>query len=70
MEDKTSRLLRELDAIEKKSQAMRRETERLRRMKNEAKHALALRYPDLFAGDKGNSDNSILSEFIRLSIQP
>ena len=49
------RLLRELDAIEKKSEAMRRETERLRKMKNEAKHALAGRYPDLF-GSKANFD--------------
>ena len=54
-EDKTRRLLRELDAIEKKSEAMRRETERLRKMKNDAKHALAGRYPDLF-GNKANFD--------------
>ena len=54
-EDKTRRLLRELDAIEKKSEALRRETERLRKMKNEAKHALAGRYPDLF-GSKANFD--------------
>ena len=48
-EEKTKHLLRELDVIEKKSQAMRKETERLRKLKDEAKHALTLRYPDIFA---------------------
>ena len=52
-EDKTRRLLRELDAIERKSEAMKQETERLRMMKNDAKSALAHRYPDIF-GPKAN----------------
>ena len=60
-EDKTRRLLRELDSIERKSEAMRKETERLRRMKNEAKQALSHRYPDLF-GSKANLDT--ISKYI------
>ena len=57
--DKTQRLLRELDAIEKKSEAMRRETERLRKMKNEAKQAIAGRYPDLFPSKASDSISKI-----------
>ena len=65
-EDKTRRLLRELDAIEKKSEAMRRETERLRKMKNDAKHALAGRYPDLF-GNKANFDTMSKHKLIKIT---
>lgn len=57
-EEKTRHLLRELDVIEKKSQAMRKETERLRKLKDEAKHALTLRYPDLFANAEGRGHRS------------
>ena len=57
-EDKTRKLLRELDAIEKRSEAMRRETERLRQMKNQAKHALAVKYPDLFANGANHDISS------------
>ena len=48
-QDKTRALLKELDSIEKKAQVMRNETERLRKLKDEAKLALSSRYPDLFA---------------------
>ena len=68
-EDKTRRLLRELDAIEKKSEAMRRETERLRKMKNDAKHALAGRYPDLF-GNKANFDTMSKHKLIKIMYLP
>ena len=66
-EDKTRQLLRELDAIEKKSEAMRRETERLRQMKNQAKQTLAVKYPDLFAHG-GNHD--ISSKYWQKTIIP
>jgi hypothetical protein len=58
-----------LDAIEKKSEAMRRETERLRKMKNDAKHALAGRYPDLF-GDKANFDTMSKHKLIKIMYLP
>jgi hypothetical protein len=48
-QDKTRQLLQELEVIERKSHAMRLETERLRKMKDEAKDRLAVRYPDLFS---------------------
>ena len=47
--DKTRQLLQELDVIEKKSESMRRETERLRQLKNDAKATLVAKHPDIFA---------------------
>lgn len=47
-EDRTRSLLRELDRVEKRSEALRKETERLRAIKNEAKQAVAIKYPHLF----------------------
>ena len=56
--DKTRQLLQELEVIEKKSESMRRETERLRQLKNEAKATLVARHPDLFASTSYRADYS------------
>ena len=53
-EHKTRQLLKDLDFIEKKSASLRQESERLRRMKDEAKDGLAKRYPHLFNHDQDN----------------
>ena len=55
-QDKTRALLKELDAIERKSEVMKRETERLRKLKDEAKQTLSSRYPDIFANAKSSFD--------------
>ena len=61
--DKARLLLQELDVIEKKSEAMRRETERLRHLKNEAKATLASRHPDLFANNVPTNTNFRTADF-------
>ena len=62
--DKARLLLQELDVIEKKSEAMRRETERLRQLKNEAKATtLASRHPDLFANNVPTNTNFRTADF-------
>ena len=61
--DKARQLLQELDVIEKKSEAMRRETERLRQLKNEAKATLASRHPDLFANNVPTNTNFRTADF-------
>ena len=61
--DKARQLLQELDVIEQKSQAMQRETERLRQLKNEAKATLASRHPDLFANNVTSTTNFRTTDF-------
>ena len=61
--DKARQLLQELDVIEQKSQAMQRETERLRQLKNEAKATLASRHPDLFANNVTSTTNFRTADF-------
>ena len=56
-QDKTRALLKELDVIERKSQAMKHETERLRKLKDEAKQSLVMRYPDIFANAPNKNIN-------------
>ena len=56
-QDKTRALLKELDVIERKSQAMKHETERLRKLKDDAKQSLANRYPDIFANAPNKTIN-------------
>ncbi len=63
-EDKTRRLLRELDVIERKSEAMKKETERLRNMKNQALQSLTGKYPDLFRHSRTRADNNLALDSI------
>ncbi len=62
-ETKTRQLLKDLDYIEKKSASLRSESERLRRMKNEAKEGLVKRYPRLFNTSNDHDMSSKLTIF-------
>ena len=56
-QDKTRALLKELDVIERKSQAMKHETERLRKLKDDAIKNVSLRYPDIFTNAPNKNIN-------------
>ena len=60
--DKTQQLMRQLKEIEKKSAQMRKETERLRLLKDEAKQKVKENFPHIFKRqfyDAGNEQDSI-----------
>ena len=65
--DKTQLLMKRLDEIAKKSMQMRRETERLRKLKEEAKQKVKENFPHLFKNNIFQLEGMSNSEHIRFS---
>ena len=66
-QEKTQLLLKRLSEIEKKSKQMRNETERLRKLKDEAKQTVMENFPHLFKKDINGIQGLNRSNHIRVT---